>query len=309
MKLSDLSQTDLIRRARHRGLDICVGPYVLRFQTTLNDLARAVGFLYAEYPLDEAGFADFHVRLTPPKGPRRWWRPQVEFHADGRAAFTPFPRRLALPLLEWGLNASVMDLAHQYLNVHSAVIERGGFAAIFPGAPGAGKSTLCAALVNRGWRLLSDEMALVRPDDGQLVPIPRPVNLKNQSIDLIRAFAPEARFGPRLDETNKGTICHMRAPTDSVHRAHETAQPAWIIFPQYTPGAAPEFEPLPKTRFLMHVADNSFNYSMLGVRGFETLARLIDACSCMSFRYDSLNDAAEMFASLKPPPAADPAAA
>jgi predicted ATPase len=29
---------------------------------------------------------------------------------------------------------------------------------ILPAPPGSGKSTLCAALVTRGWRLLSDEL-------------------------------------------------------------------------------------------------------------------------------------------------------
>lgn len=42
------------------------------------------------------------------------------------------------------------------------------------GTTGAGKSTLCAALCADGWRLLSDEMALIEPDTGRLRGMGRP---------------------------------------------------------------------------------------------------------------------------------------
>ena len=81
-------------------------------------------------------------------------------------------------MLEAGLNWCIGNLAHQYLVIHSATLERGGRALLMPAPPGSGKSTLCAALITRGWRLLSDEFALVDPATGLLVPVPRPVALK-----------------------------------------------------------------------------------------------------------------------------------
>lgn len=58
--------------------------------------------------------------------------------------------------------------------------------AIVPAPLDSAKRTLCAALVGKGWRLLSDELALVRLDTGELVPLPRPISLKNASINIIR---------------------------------------------------------------------------------------------------------------------------
>jgi len=73
--------------------------------------------------------------------------------------------------------------------LHAAVLEKNGRAVVLPGDPGAGKSTLTAALMLSGWRLLSDEITLVDRDDGLLVGLARPVSLKNASIDVIqRAF-------------------------------------------------------------------------------------------------------------------------
>src|SRR3546814_3330456 len=87
-------------------------------------------------------------------------------------------------MLEWGLNWCIGLHGHRYLIIHAAAIERNGLAVILPGAPGSGKSTLTAFLVHHGWRLLSDELALVSLHDGRLTALARPIGLKNRSIDL-----------------------------------------------------------------------------------------------------------------------------
>jgi hypothetical protein len=258
--------------------------------------------LYADYPLVEhADFADFHVSLAYPRSLRRWFKPQVLFLFDGKPPFKPLPLDQAFPMFEWGLNWCVSSHANHYLIIHAAVVEKGGYAAILPAPPGSGKSTLCAALVNRGWRLLSDELALVRVSDGRIIPLPRPVSLKNESIDIIQSYEPDAVLSRKISDTMKGTVAHMKVPVESVTRAAETAQAAWVIFPKYQADAATRLEALPRARAFMRVADNAFNYSLLGVKGFETMAGLIDASLCYDFTYSVLDEAIEAFAELKPP--------
>jgi len=87
---------------------------------------------------------------------------------------------------------------------------RGAGAVIMPGVPGAGKSTLCAAFGLSGWRTLSDEHALIPPVSRQVVPLCRPVSLKNESIGVIRSFSSQAVFGPPSRDTHKGTVQHMK---------------------------------------------------------------------------------------------------
>jgi HprK-related kinase A len=82
-------------------------------------------------------------------------------------------------MLEWGMNWCIASHMHYYLMLHAAVLERDGHALIMPGDPGAGKSTLTAALMLDGWRLLSDEIALIDRNDGLLYGLARPVSLKN----------------------------------------------------------------------------------------------------------------------------------
>ena len=302
LNVSALTPSELEYRLKQAGIFLQTGSFITHLQTSIPGVAEGVGLLYADYPLlEQTDFADFHVSLAQPGNLRRWFRPQVLFLFDGSPPFKPLPLDQAFPMLEWGLNWCVSSQANRYLIIHAAVIAKGRYAAILPAPPGSGKSTLCAALVNRGWRLLSDELALIRVSDGKLIPLPRPVSLKNQSIDIIRDYEPRAVFSRKVNDTIKGTVAHMKAPTDSINRATETAQAAWVIFPKYQAGSPAHLKTLPRARAFIRIADNAFNYSLLGVRGFEAMASVIDSSLCYDFTYSNLDDAIETFAELKPP--------
>jgi HprK-related kinase A len=175
--------------------------------------------------------------------------------------------------------------------LHSAVIEREGQALILPALPGSGKSTLCAALTHRGWRLLSDEFGLIPPSSLSVYPLPRAIPLKNQSIEVIRRFAPEAVLGPVFPNTRKGAVSHMQPPGDSLERQQDPAKPRWIVFPRYIPDKTPELKPVRKSRAFTRLAHNSFNYRLLGATGFLTLGKLMRQCDCYAIEYGDLEGA------------------
>jgi len=296
LTLSSLSPAELRQRLAGDGLRFETGAFVVCVTSPIDHVAEGLERLYGDYPLREQhDFVDFYLNLTPVGGVRRWLRPQVQVDHDGMRPFQPLPRNQAFSMFEWALNWCVSGRAHRYLIIHAAVVEKNGRAAILPAPPGSGKSTLCAALVSRGWRLLSDELTLIRLDNGQVTPSPRPISLKNGSIDLITRYAPGAVFSRAVADTAKGTIAHMRAPTDSVRRAHETAQPAWIVFPRYMADAAPSLIPVPHARAFLKVAENAFNYSLLGAAGFKTVGGLIGAVDTFDFSYSALDDAISVF--------------
>ncbi len=299
LTVSALSRSALGKRLKTDGIYLQTGDFVTHLQSPFASVADAIALLYADYPLHEqAPFADFHIGVAAPRSLRRWYRPQARFVYDGRYPFLPLPQDQAFPMFEWGLNWCVSSRAHSYLILHAAVVEKNGCAAILPAPPGSGKSTLCAALVSRGWRLLSDELTLIRPADGMLVPLPRPISLKNGSIDVMRSFQRDCVMSVPVADTTKGTVAHLKAPGDSVRRAAELARPGWIVFPKYAAGASTALTPIAPARAFMRVAENGFNYSVMGAPGFDALASVVARSASYDFTYSVLDEAIGVFEQL-----------
>jgi HprK-related kinase A len=299
VKLATLSKKAVIHSLNTGGLRLKIGRFNVCLTSSIPEVSDHLLCLYgASDVINDNAFIDFHTSIAPPSKVRRYFRPQVNFSFDGYFPFKPLPYNQASAMFEWGLNWCIASHAHQYLIIHAAVVEYNGKAFIFPGTPGSGKSTLCAALVCSGWRLLSDEMTLLSLSDGLVYPVPRPISLKNRSIDVIRSFSPDLIFGEVVNDTLKGTIGHLRPPDTSVELGETPAKPAKLIFPKYYQESTTKLVSLSKSRALLKLAENSFNYNILGIQGFNSVGDLIDTSDCYDFKYSCLNEAITLFTEL-----------
>lgn len=297
MRLGDLDQ-DALRERLHAGLILETGPFRTRIVSHVPEVLYGLALLYSDFPIHDDGFCDFHVQVDRVSGPRRFFRPQITFKFDGMEPFRPLSADHAFASLEWGLNWCIAGHAHHYLMLHAAVLEKNGLSVILPGDPGAGKSTLTAALTLSGFRLLSDELTLVDRDDGLLVPLARPVSLKNASIDIIRNYSADAVLGESAYDTHKGTVAHLKPTSESVFRVSEKVRPAIMVFPRWKSGVEARLTHHSKADAFMHAANHAFNYELLGSLGFDLNAGLIDSCECHDFEYSSLSDALRVFLEL-----------
>lgn len=292
MLLKDLPTPEVAALLRGPGIRARMGPFIFGMKTTLPELVEPIKLLYAHYPLEpESGFIDFEVAVAPRSRRERWLSKKVSFIIDGEATFPSFERSLSLPMFEWAVNWCVFTRPHQYLILHSGVLERGGHGIILPGQPGAGKSTLTAGLSLRGWRLLSDEVCVMRTPSTDLIPVPRPIGLKEESIAVIKRFEPAVVMGPPTPGTRKGTVAHIQVDANAIAAGQTNAKPRLIVFPTYRAGSPVVLEPFSKATTMLRVAQDAFNFSILGTTGFETLASLIDACDCYTLTYSSMDDA------------------
>jgi hypothetical protein len=71
--------------------------------------------------------------------------------------------------------------------IHASAVEVGGEALLFPGTASAGKSTLAAALVQRGFRLIAEDVLPLIERDGVLHAVPAypGIRLWPQSVELL----------------------------------------------------------------------------------------------------------------------------
>jgi hypothetical protein len=76
---------------------------------------------------------------------------------------------------------------HQVL--HGGAVERDGAALIFVAPSGGGKTTTALGLVRRGWRLLSDDFAVLS-SGATVVPFPRRLNLTDDTLALLSVEPP-----------------------------------------------------------------------------------------------------------------------
>ena len=292
MRLGDVSLRKLASDLASPGVVLELGAAKARVISDVTDLAAAVRTVYRDYPqVDPHQFCDATIQVCRVRGIRRFMRPQIEFVAESDSPFIPFPADTHLPLMEWGLNQALAERLSFYLLLHAGTLARGNSGVLLPATPGSGKSTLTAALMMHGYRLLSDEFGVVDLDSGQLHPMVRPVALKNESIDVIRRMAPETILGPSFPKTRKGTVAHLAPSRDSLSRRDTGATPRVVVFPKYQSGQSVSLEQVDPGAAFNKLAINSFNYEYLGPGAFDAVSRLVTHCDFWRITYSDLTDA------------------
>jgi HprK-related kinase A len=290
--LNDLNRRNLKTALADGSLKLRVGPYVYQVKSNLPVIQSGLETLYSDFEIaDDSAFVDFDIALSQ-GGLEQKIRKRAEFLFDNLSPFDSIPTSQAYAFLEWGMNWCVSLHQNEYLKLHAAVVAKDQVGVIMPGIPGAGKSTLCAALGLIGWRVLSDEHALITPHSTDLVPLYRPVSLKNESIQAIKNFSPSAIFGPENRNTHKGVVTHVKADLAKDSHNREPVPAKIMVFPKYSQDEPQQIIPRRRTTSFMLAAYHSFNYSLLGEDGFHSMENLVNQVQCFDLTYRDLEWAA-----------------
>ena len=201
-------------RAIVSGVIVDIGGHPLLLRATDLHRARAMAVLLSDLPL-HPGPARLKIQFDErcPPSPRR-----PPDQADGDFRIWRSPERLVirhgerLGALVSGDTAEVggddVDIARRFrqmfsyvlaqllapldrLVLHAAGLEWGGLAVLVFGGSGAGKSTTALAALAAGTRLMSDDLVVVRMDNGrpEAHGVPRPMAVPADVVDLSAADA------------------------------------------------------------------------------------------------------------------------
>lgn len=261
------------------------------FQAKVNNFPASIlpslELIYGDCQPDE--ISDFTVSLSPGSLVRKWLRPQIVFESNTRIPFKPLPFSQAYALLEWGLNWCLATHDFNHLLLHSAVLVKNNKAVLFPALPGSGKSTLSCWLAIQGWKLYSDEMAVINTENLTVEPLYRPACIKNKSIELVKSWQPDAIVTSVCSDTAKGDVAHAKFQSWQEYARLQPVEIAGIVFPKYDSNLSTEqYYTIGKTQVFEELCQHAFNYHVLGYRAFDAVWRLIEHVEVFEVHYDNL---------------------
>lgn len=275
------------------GRRVRVGPFGFHMRSPVASVMAAVEALYRDYPaVPESEVVDYMVAVKPPSLLRRFVRPKLVLECDIEVPMmAPQPAAHGLLALEMGMNLQIAAGMLRHVLLHAGAVERDGGALVMSGDSGAGKSTLAALLGHGGWRFLGDEFALLDMASGAMVPFPRPISLKNESIALLEAIAPAERFGPRMEATLKGAVRHLSPPPEAIAAMDERAAPRLLVVPAFAADADPAARRMEQIEVFATLTRSSTNYGRLGEAAFDAVWRFAQDVPGYEIGYASTGEA------------------
>jgi hypothetical protein len=170
------------------------------------------------------------------------------------------------PIVKAALWQSAIN-AHDFLfYIHSGVVGTGAGCVLLPAAAGSGKSSLTAALVHRGLRYFSDEVALIDATTFHVSPMPLAMCIKSTGWDVMARDYPEIWSLPVHVRSDRKVLRYIPPPADA---AEQHPMPvSHIIFPRYEQDAQTRLE---------------------RVKRSEALGRLMGECLALRQRLDHEN--------------------
>lgn len=299
--LSKFSRRDLRQALKKGSFTLYLGPFAHLIQGASDPLLDYLQDTYRDalIELEPSDVTDIHLNLDAPSLLRRFIRRQITPDPGFEVPAAPLPLSMAPLAFEMGLNLSVALKCCRFVTIHAGVVANEDGAIVMSGASGAGKSTLTAALMAQGYRLFSDEFALVSISDRLLHPYPRPISMKQETIPVIKELAGENHISPVISGTPKGNIAYRRARSDDIAAAQIPAKAQMILFPSFRSSATSEVRPLNTAEAIMNLIPASTNYTLLGEPAFQAMLELVEGVPAYEIRYGSLQQSLEIVASLK----------
>lgn len=129
---------------------------------------------------------------------------------------------------------AIRELSHRHFLLHGATLAAGGAALLLLGPSGAGKSTLTTALALRGFRYLSDEIAVIDSASLRVWPFPKSISLRRTGQQVLDEQYPgwQGTLGTdTLILSESGVLLNPRPWLPPAPGAG--FEPAWIVFTQY----------------------------------------------------------------------------
>ncbi|KYK35901.1 MAG: hypothetical protein AYK19_01465 [Theionarchaea archaeon DG-70-1] len=189
----------------------------------------------------------------------------------------------------------VLHLSKDYFNVHAAALVKGDTGFLFPGSQHCGKTTLTLELIKRGYKLLSDDLAIINRETLEVMPFPRALNIREKTLPLLSGFEKYIVSKREFEIADE-----KRWFLDLKEFAGSPFVPNIIVFPQLAPAETAALEPFSKTLAVLELIRQSMAPYLPGlpqpddVSNFEVGARLVQQASTYRLMVGTIEETVDL---------------
>jgi hypothetical protein len=182
----------------------------------------------------------------------------------------------------WDIHAYVAEHVRDFLLIHAGAASAPEGALLVPGGTGSGKSTLVAALLQRGFEYLSDDFAAIDPITTKIYPYPKRISLKRPSLRFFPGL--EEGLGDRDGALRVGMRERFARPEDLGSGVGGPAAARWLVFQGPDRQGSARLSPMPRAEAMEELVKQAFNLHRYRDRGVVLLSRLVGDAE--TFRLD-----------------------
>jgi hypothetical protein len=176
---------------------------------------------------------------------------------------------------------------------HAAALCRQGKGLLLPGKVSAGKTTLTAWLLSKGWLYLTDELVFIASGANVMQVLTRPLNLKRSARSPLAPYFDVTGFSGQVLSTARADLLSHSAFHPQV--ASPEVFVDRIIFPSYQSQASFIFQSLSKAQGAASLMVSLVNARNLPEMGFQEAVRLAKSVPAYKLQYANFDQIEAQF--------------
>ena len=180
--------------------------------------------------------------------------------------------------------------AHDFLfYIHAGVVGTKHGCILLPAQAGSGKSSLTAALVHRGFRYFSDEVALLQRSDFRVPPMPLAICVKSTGWDVMAQFYPNIADLPMHWRDDGKRVRYIPPPEP---RNWAPSPVRHIVFPRFEEQVPTLIQPISQSQALGRLMGECLALRQRLDHGMvQQLVTWMEGISCYTLTFSSLDEA------------------
>jgi hypothetical protein len=229
---------------------------------------------------------EFDIR---PDVPKPGWYQLVR---DGAGLHVVKSETAILGALDAAVNAAAVEaIATRYVLVHAGAVAYADKGLLLPAAAASGKTTLVAGLLAAGFQYLSDEVSILDPDSGKVLPFAKSLGVKRGGASALASAYPE--LASRVPRVQGWREMVWYLPPPAAVWPSRPIPVRYVVVPRYVPRARTELVPISRTAALSRVVQQSFKLHAQGTVGLAGLIGVVRQADCYALTVGQLQPAVD----------------